>query len=68
MPRNDWNEYKKLVLYETKQNREMLENVVKKLDAISLDVRGLKVKAALAGGVAGIVGTAIVTFAVSLWK
>lgn len=41
--------------------RLLLENIVPTL-------AGLKVKAAIAGGIAGIVGTALVSLLFSIWK
>ena len=68
MPKNDWNEYKKLILFEMQENGKRFQQITEVLDALKGDVGGLKVKAAIAGGTAGIIGTALVTAAVSLWK
>lgn len=67
MPKNDWNEYKKLILFEMQENGKRFQQITTVLDALKNDVSGLKVKAALAGGAAGIIGTAVVTTVVSLW-
>lgn len=75
MPKNDWNQYKQLFLYELGQNQrrreedeKRWEKVIGTLETLTTDVHGLKIKAAMAGGAAGVVGTALVTFVFSLWK
>ncbi len=68
MPKNDWNEYKRLFLSDQIENKQFRLMVMEKLSKLSDDVSGLKIKAAIAGGAAGVVGTALVSFAVSLWK
>ncbi len=68
MPKNDWNEYKKLILFEMQENGKRFQLITETLDSLKLDVGGLKMKAALAGGAAGVIGTALVTTVISLWK
>jgi len=68
MPKNDWNEYKKLILFEMQENGKRFQQITAVLDSLKTDVSGLKVKAAIVGGTAGVIGTALVTAAVSLWK
>lgn len=68
MPRNDWNEYKKLILFEMKENGKRFEEISHILSTLTTDVSGLKIKAAIAGGMAGIVGTGIVTMILSAFK
>lgn len=68
MPRNDWNEYKKLILFEMKENGKRFTEISTTLSKLSIDVDGLKVKAAIAGGLAGIVGTGIVTMILTAFK
>jgi len=72
MPRNDWNEYKKLVLFEMQENGKRFEKIATMIDSISTDVASLKTRskmvAGAVGGAAGIIGTALVTTVVSLWK
>ncbi len=68
MPKNDWNEYKKLVVFEMQETRTTLKQIALTLDALKADVGGLKLKAAMAGGAAGIVATGLVSLAVQLWK
>lgn len=60
MPKNDWNEYKRLFISELEENRKFRATVTEVLTALKEDVSGLKVKAAIVGGVAGIVGTSVV--------
>lgn len=47
---------------------EQIKNINDKLDKLIPEVEGLKVKAAIAGGVSGIVGTAIVTAILTAFK
>ncbi len=75
MPRNDWNQYKQLFLRKIQEddkkwemNSERWEKAFEMLDSLKADVGGLKMKAALAGGTAGVIGTALVTFAFGLLK
>lgn len=72
MPKNDWTEYKKLVLFEMQENGKRFEKITTMMDSLSTDVSGLKARskmiAGVVGGAAGIIGTAVVTAAVSLWK
>lgn len=68
MPKNGWEEYKRLVLSEMEANKQFRIEVREVLGDLREVLGGLKVKTAVAGGVAGIVGTAIMTFLVSLWN
>ena len=75
MPENDWNAYKELFLHEMKENGKQFGNVARVLESlreeiatIKIDIEQLKVKAALAGGAAGLVCTAIVTVLLKLWS
>ena len=73
-PKNDWNEYKRLILRKMDDDQEKWTKMFELVGAlrtdvngIKVDVGGLKVKAAIAGGAAGIIGTAIVTAVVGIW-
>lgn len=68
MPRNDWNEYKRLFINEMDANKKFREGVMTAISDLGKDVSGLKVKAAIAGGMAGIVGTGIVSMILSAFK
>lgn len=68
MPKNDWNEYKRLILNKMEEDEKKWDRMFDIVTGIKADVSGLKAKAAVAGGIAGIVGTAIVTAVVSLWR
>ncbi len=68
MEPNDWNEYKRLFLHEIDENSKRFDRVFDTLQALKEDVGGLKVKAAIAGGVAGLIGTGIVSAVISIWK
>lgn len=68
MPRNDWNEYKKLFLSELDENKKFRDTVMTILGTVREDISGLKVKAAIAGGMAGMVGTGIVSIILSFFK
>lgn len=61
MAENGWDEYKKLILSELHDNKEFRKEVREVLTKLNSDVGGLKVKAAVAGGMAGMVGTGIIT-------
>ncbi len=65
---NGWNEYKKLILSELEENKEFRKEVREILASLRDDVGGLKIKAGIAGGVAGIVGTGIVSIALAAFK
>lgn len=74
-PKNDWNAYRELVLHEMKETGKQfthitgaLEDLRVDLASIKMDVGGLKTKAAIAGGAAGVIGTAIVTFVFGMFK
>lgn len=47
---------------------DQIKELNKKMDMLIPVVEGLKVKAAIAGGVAGIVGTSLMSLVVSLMK
>ena len=47
---------------------KQLDDIEAKLDALIPEVAGLKVKAALAGGIAGMVGTGVVAILLSAFK
>ena len=68
MPKNDWVEYKRLFLSDQIENKQFRLMVLDKLSMLSTDVSNLKVKAAIAGGIAGIVGTGVVTMVLSVFK
>jgi hypothetical protein len=68
MPKNDWNEYKKLVLAEMEQHGEKIDRVYAAIEQLREDVTGLKAKAAMMGGISGVIGTAVVTAIVELWR
>ncbi len=75
MPKNDWNEYKQLFLaelIESKEFRTEVRAMVQRVDAamgnINNEIGKLKVKAAIAGGIAGIVGTGLVTAVLTAFK
>lgn len=73
--KNDWNEYKQLFLAELieskefrKEVRAMVERVDLAMGNINTEIGKLKVKAAVAGGAAGIIGTGIVTAILAAFK
>ena len=68
MPKNDWDEYKKLILHEMKENGHRFERIETILTSLTADVSGLKTKASIIGGVAGIIGTALIEVAIHIWK
>lgn len=68
MPKNDWNEYKKLFLNEMLESKEFRKSVMTTLNELTNDISGLKVKATVAGGIAGIVGTGLVSVIISYFK
>jgi len=68
MPKNDWNEYKKLFLNEFAENKAFREHVMSTLTTMREDISGLKVKAAVVGGIAGIIGTGTLTMILSAFK
>ena len=68
MPTNDWNEYKKLFLNEMLENKEFRKTVTDSLTSLTNDVSNLKVKAAIVGGISGIIGTGLVTMLLTAWK
>lgn len=65
---NGWHEYKRLLLSELEANKNFRTEMREMLSLLKDDVSGLKVKAALAGGFAGLVGTGLVSVVVSMWK
>lgn len=72
MPKNDWNEYKRLILGKLEEDEKKWARMFDLVGSLREDVSSLKTKskmtAAIMGGTAGIIGTAIVTAMVSLWK
>lgn len=67
MPKNDWSEYKQLFLRKMDEDEKRWEKMFDMVGALRNDVSGLKVKAAVAGGAAGVVATGIISFFVSFW-
>lgn len=74
MPKNDWTAYKELFLHEMRENGKhfihityALENLNKDLGAVKIDVGRLKVRATIAGGIAGLIGTGLITIIIALW-
>ncbi len=57
---NGWNRYEKLVLHEMKENGLRFEKINTVLVDLQIQISALKVKAAVAGGMAGIVATSVV--------
>lgn len=68
MSDNSWDEYRKLVEHEITENGRRFESLFKAVGDLRVDVGALKVKAAIAGGMAGIVGTGIVTMIMTAFK
>lgn len=69
MPKsNGWNKWEKLIVSEMEANKSFRTEIREMLSLLKDDVSGLKVKAALAGGFAGLVGTGLVSVVVSMWK
>jgi len=68
MPKNDWIEYKRLILSHMEEDEKRWIKMFEIVSGIKNDVSGLKTKAAIAGASAGIVATAVITAAVELWK
>ena len=57
---NGWNRYEKLVLHEIQENGVRFEKINSVLVDLQIQISALKVKAAVAGGMAGIVATSVV--------
>jgi hypothetical protein len=72
MADNDWIEYKRLILNKMEEDEKRWIKMFEMVGELRTDVSGLKVKskftAAIIGGTAGVIGTAVATAAVSLWK
>ncbi len=75
MPKNDWNEYKQLFLAELIESKEfrtevraMVQRVDNAMGSINTEIGKLKVKAAIAGAAAGMVGTGIVSAILTAFK
>jgi len=77
--RDGWDEYKNLVLREIQENGRRFERLWNKMaeveksqtdfqTRVASDISGLKVKATVIGGVAGMIGTGIISAAISLIK
>lgn len=47
---------------------DRLISIEKKMDSMAVTVEGLRVKAAIAGGIAGIVGTSLMSLVVHIMK
>lgn len=65
---NGWDEYKRLFISELEENRNFRKEMREFKQELTKDVSGLKVKAAIAGGVAGLIGTGLVSMALSAFK
>ena len=65
---SDWLEYKQLVLHEMEENAKRFEKLFSAIAGIRDDVNSLKTKSAIAGGIAGIIGTGIVTTILSAFR
>lgn len=68
MQTNDWNQYRKLILHEMKENGKKINDLMEIVIKLREDVSALRVKAAIAGGMAGMVGTALLSVLIRLWK
>lgn len=64
---NGWDEYKRLFISEMEDNRNFREEMREFKQELTKDVSGLKVKAALAGGVAGLIGTGVVSALIAMF-
>ena len=74
MPEKDWNAYRELFLHEMKENGKQFTHIANALEAlgkemaiIKVDIGQLKVKATIAGGIAGLVSTGIMATIIKLW-
>jgi len=74
MPEHDWNAYRELFLHEMKENgkqfnhiADALEELGKEMAIIKIEIGQLKVKAGLAGGIAGILGAGLISAVIKLW-
>ena len=56
---NGWNEYKKMLLSDRKNNRENFEKLFEKIDEIRVDIATLKVKSGIWGAIGGLIPVAI---------
>ena len=65
---NGFGNYKELILDEIKENRKWRESMYEAINNLRVDVGGLKVKAAVAGGAAGLVGTGLVSAILAAFK
>lgn len=68
MELSGWEKYQELVLYKLKENTDAVKELSKVVNDMKNDVSALKVKAALAGGVAGLVGTGLVSAILTAFK
>ncbi len=66
-PRNDWNEYKQLILRKMDDDQVKWDRMFELVGGLRTDVNGLKTQSKIAGGVAGTVGAGVVAFFVSLF-
>lgn len=65
---NGFDEYKQLFLSELEANKKFRMEMRETLQNLLVDVAGLKIKAAIAGGAAGLVGTGIVSAVLTAFK
>ena len=65
---NGWAKYEKLFLSEMTDNKEFRKEMRELLPKIANDITTLKVKAAIAGGMAGMVGTALTAIFIKAWE
>ncbi len=68
MENNGWDEYKKLILSEMQDNKDFRKEVRESLVNLKTDVGGLKVKAAIAGGAAGLVMTGAISLILTAFR
>jgi hypothetical protein len=68
MEMNGWEKYQELVLYKLKENTDAVKDIAKTMNDMKNDISALKVKATIAGGIAGIVATGISTMILTAMK
>lgn len=68
MELSGWEKYQELVLYKLKENTDAVKDMAKEMHEMRNDISALKVKSAIAGGIAGIVGTGLVTAILTAFK
>ncbi len=64
---NGWDEYKQLILSELRDSKDFRKEIREVLANLREDVGGLKVKAAITGGVAGLIGTGLISAVLKIW-